>query len=58
MLLSLLPEGSLRRTSALVLGLIITLCWADSLLSLLSLPALPDMPASALVATGYSAGGE
>lgn len=57
-MLSLLPEGGLRRTSALVLGLVITLCWADGLLSLLHLPALPDMPATALVETGYSAGGE
>lgn len=58
LVLTLLPEGGLRRTCALVLGLIMTLCWADSLLELLSLPALPETPATILVETGYSAGGE
>ncbi len=58
LVLSLLPEGGLRRTAALVLGLLLTLCWADSLLALLHLPSLAPGPATALVETGYSAGGE
>lgn len=59
-ILTLLPEGSLRRTAALVLGLIMTLCWADSLSALFHWPALPEPPATMLVHTGYDAstGGE
>ena len=48
-LLMLLPEGSLRRTAALAMGLLLTLCWAEGLTGLLSLPegdALPDTPLS------------
>lgn len=55
LVLSLLPEGSLRRTAALVLGLMVTLCWADSLASLLHWPALPEPPATVLVQSGYEA---
>lgn len=53
LVLTLLPEGSLRRTAALVIGLMMTLCWADSILALLHLPPLPDLPASVLTETGY-----
>lgn len=52
--LSLLPEGGLRRTAALVLGLMLTLCWTDSIASLLHWPELPPSPVTALVETGYS----
>lgn len=53
--LSLLPEGSLRRTAALVIGLVLMLCWADGIFALLHWPALPELPATALVSTGYDA---
>lgn len=57
--LTLLPEGSLRRTAALVLGLALTLCWADGVAALLHLPELPQPPATVLMQTGYEApGGE
>ena len=61
LVLSLLPEGSLRRTAALVLGLMVTLCSADSLAALLHWPSLPEPPATVLVQSGYeapSAGGD
>ena len=60
LVLSLLPEGSLRRTAALVLGLMMTLCWAESLAVLFHWPALTDPPATVLVQSGYesSAGGD
>lgn len=53
--LSLLPEGGLRRTAALVLGLLMTLCWADGIGMLLHWPQLPQSPATALTQTGYTA---
>ena len=55
LVLTLLPEGTLRRTAALVIGLMLTLCWADSVLALLHLPPLPDLPDTALTMTGYDA---
>lgn len=54
LVLSLLPEGSLRRTAALVLGLMVTLCWAESLAALFHWPALPEAPATVLVQSGYT----
>lgn len=53
--LSLLPEGGLRRTAALVLGVTMTLCWMDSIAGLLHWPELALSPATALVETGYIA---
>ena len=34
--LSLLPHGSLRKTAAMVIGLLTMLCWAEGFLSLLN----------------------
>ena len=52
-ILTLLPEGSLRRTARLAIGLMMLLCWAKGLLSL-----LPDFPeaqgGSVLSANGSS----
>ena len=53
-LLVLLPEGSLRRTAALVMGLLLTLCWAQGLLDLLQLSQGSDMPATVLSSTGVT----
>ena len=50
---TLLPEGGLRRTAALVIGLMLTLCWAQCLGTLLGYTA-PEAPAFALSETGYS----
>ena len=53
-LLMLLPEGSLRRTAALVMGLLLTLCWAQGLMALLSLPQGGQLPDTALSPTGMT----
>ena len=53
-LLMLLPEGSLRRTAALVMGLLLTLCWAEGLATLIRLPDSGTLPDTALSATGTS----
>lgn len=34
-LLSLLPDGGLRRTAAMVIGLMTLMCWAEDILALL-----------------------
>ena len=53
-LLMLLPEGSLRKTAALVMGLLLTLCWAEGLMGLLRLPETGLAPDTALSATGVT----
>ena len=53
-LLVLLPEGSLRRTAALVMGLLLTLCWAQGLMALIQLPPASDMPDTVLSSTGMT----
>ncbi len=52
---ALLPEGSLRRTAALVMGLVLTLCWVESLCGMAGLGELPDTSPSALAETGFRA---
>ena len=52
---ALLPEGSLRKTASLVLGLLLTLCWVESLCGMAGLGALPDVPSSVLAETGFRA---
>lgn len=52
--LNLLPEGSLRKTAALALGLMITLCWAQGLMDMLDLPEPSASSASALAPTSLS----
>ena len=53
-LLALLPEGSLRRTAALVMGLLLTLCWAQGLLGLIQLPQGGELPDTVLSSTGVT----
>lgn len=52
---ALLPEGSLRRTAALVLGLALTLCWVEGLCGLTGLGELSDVSPSVLAETGFRA---
>lgn len=52
--LTLLPEGSMRKTAAMALGLMITLCWAQGLLKLLDLPDISPSVFSALSPTDLS----
>ena len=51
-LLMLLPEGSLRKTAALVMGLMLTLCWAEGLMALFQLPEGGAYSGTALTSTG------
>ena len=53
--LSLLPQRSLRRTAALVLGLMLTICWAESLAGLVRFPAITQAASSMLAPSGYTA---
>lgn len=43
-LLSLLPEGGIKRTAGMAVGLLTLMCWADGLAALLSI----DLSAAAL----------
>lgn len=52
--LTLLPEGSMRKTAAMALGLMITLCWAQGLFALLDLPDISPSMLSALSPTELS----
>lgn len=52
---ALLPEGSLRRTAALAIGLTVTLCWVQGLRQVIARPALPDAPNTALAASATPA---
>lgn len=57
LMLSLLPEGSMRRTASMAAGLLMLLCWTDSISSLLkdfSLLPAGSTPASLLTATGVT----
>lgn len=52
--LSLLPEGGLKRTASMAVGLLMLLCWAEGIASLLGL-SLPDVSApQALAPTAVS----
>ena len=53
-ILSLLPEGSMKRTAGMAIGLLTLLCWAESISSLLGLEFTLDKPDTALVPTAYS----
>lgn len=52
--LSLLPEGGLKRTASMAVGLLTLLCWAQgvSVLLKIDLPAAP--PSTPLTPTAYS----
>lgn len=51
-ILSLLPEGSLRRTAAMAVGLLTLLCWAEGLMKLFSMDVSALAPSTVLTATG------
>lgn len=50
---TLLPEGSLKRTAALVIGLMLTLCWAECLAGLFRWPEPDTTSAAILTPTAY-----
>ncbi len=55
-LMAVLPEGSVRRTAAMVMGLIVALCWLEGLSALLQWPAPAEAPATVLSAAPVDPG--
>ena len=51
--MTLLPQGSLRKTAALVIGLVMTLCWAECVASLMKWPDFDLGATQVLTETGY-----
>ena len=57
LMLTLLPDGSIRRTASMAVGLLLLLFWMDSLKGVVTaLTALPDLstPSPFLTSTGVS----
>ena len=52
--LLLLPEGSLRRTASLAMGLVLALCWLQGLMGLFRLNLDVDAPETILVPSAAS----
>ncbi len=53
-ILSLLPEGGIKRTAGMAVGLLTLLCWAEGVATLLGLEFSVDMPESSLVPTAIT----
>lgn len=53
-ILSLLPEGGIKRTARLAVGLLTLLCWAEGVAGLLGLEFSIEMPATALTPTAVN----
>ena len=53
-LLSLLPEGGMKRTAGMAVGLLTLLCWAEGIAGLLGLEWAVDLPATAFSPTEVS----
>lgn len=53
-ILSLLPDGSLKRTAAMAVGLLALLCWAEGILALLGTSLPLPFAAAPLTATSLS----
>lgn len=54
-LMTLLPEGSLRHTASMAVGLVMLLYWAQGLQALCNnLPSLSTLPTTVLTASGVS----
>ena len=53
-LLSLLPEGGMKRTASMAVGLLTLMCWAEGIASLLGIPLTADAPATALAPTAVT----
>lgn len=53
-LLSLLPEGGIKRTAAMAVGLMTLMCWAESIASVLGLELFAEAPSSALSPTAFT----
>ena len=53
-MLSLLPEGSLKRTAGMAVGLLTLLCWAEGIASLFSFEWPTLTPSTVLAPTSVS----
>lgn len=53
-ILSLLPEGGIKRTAGMAVGMLTLMCWADGIAALLGIDLSAKMPATALVPTAVS----
>lgn len=53
-LLSLLPEGGMKRTAGLAVGLLTILCWAEGIAQLLEIDLEADFPSSVLTSTAVT----
>lgn len=53
-ILSLLPEGGIKRTAGMAIGLLTLMCWAEGIASLLGLELAAKTPATALAPTAFS----
>ena len=53
-LLSLLPEGGMKRTAGMAVGLLILLSWAEGIGALLNIKLTANFPASVLTSTMIS----
>lgn len=52
--LSLLPEGGIKRTAGLAVGLLTLLCWAEGIAGLLGLEWAVDLPVTVFSPTEVS----
>lgn len=50
-LLSLLPEGGMKRTAGLAVGLLTILCWAEGIARILEIDLGADFPGTVLSST-------
>ncbi len=54
LLLSLLPEGGMKRTASMAVGLLTLLCWAEGIADLLGWQGTTEAPDTALVPTSVT----
>lgn len=53
-LLSLLPDGGMKRTAGLAVGLLTILCWAEGIAQLLEIDLEADIPTAVLSPTAVT----
>lgn len=52
--LSVLPQGGMKRTAGMVVGLLTLMCWVEGIAGLIGLDALFTVPVTALAPTSVS----